>query len=187
MRKVIYGFTVSIDGFIEGPGNDFEWSVPSPELHQHFNDFERQNIDTHLYGRVMWEQMSAFWPTADEPSEAKEVREYAGIWAAAEHVVFSKTLDDVEGARLVKGDAATEVARLKALPGKGLSIGGAMFGSSMLRAGLVDEVHMYVAPVLLGGGKPMFQDIKHPLRLELLGAERVAEVTLLRYAVSGAR
>jgi len=183
MRKVIYQFTVSIDGFIESPV-DSEWMIPCPELHQHFNDVERENISTHLYGRVMWELMSGFWPTADQPSESKEVREYAHIWQAMEKVVFSRTLQSVEGARLADGSIGDEVAHLKSRPGKDLSVGGANLASEFFRLGLIDEVHMYVAPVLLGSGKPMFQGIPGPLRLEPLEVRELPGVTLLRYAVS---
>jgi dihydrofolate reductase len=182
MRKVIYQFTVSIDGFIESPA-DSTWMIPSPELHQHFNDFSRENIDTEVYGRVMWELMAGFWPTADSPSQPPEIRDYARIWRSLEKVVFSRTLDAAPGARLLRSGIAEEVARLKAAPGKGIGVGGAQLAAEFLRLGLIDEVRMYVAPVLLGSGKPMFQGVSQPLSLEPLEVSTIGEVTLLRYAV----
>ena len=181
MRKVIYGYSCSIDGFIEGGGGD--WMIPSAELHQYFNDFERERISTYLYGRTMWELMSGFWPTADQPSESKEVREYAGIWASKEKVVFSRTLKSVDGARLAGPDLEDEVRRLKEQAGKDMTVGGANLAATFFRLGLIDEVWMYVVPVVLGSGKPMFQGFKEPARLEPLEMRPIAEVTLLRYAV----
>jgi dihydrofolate reductase len=96
MRKVIYAMSVSIDGFIETATGDLSWSYPDAELHQHFNDQER-TIDTYLYGRRLYENMAAYWPTADEDPAAPEFElEYARIWKAKKKIVFSKTLTQVD-------------------------------------------------------------------------------------------
>ncbi len=104
MCKVIYRMSVSLDGFIEGPNRDLNWSAPDPELHQHFNDLE-STIDLDLYGRGLYENMTAFWPTADQdPSAPELVKEYARIWRAKPKMVFSTTLKQVGwNSRLVRG------------------------------------------------------------------------------------
>jgi dihydrofolate reductase len=90
MRKVIYAMSVSLDGFIEAVNEDLSWSVPDEELHQHFNDLESM-IDTHLYGRRLYEIMAAYWPTADEnPSAPKVEIEYAHIWKNKPKIVFRR-------------------------------------------------------------------------------------------------
>ncbi len=123
MRKVIYAMSVSLDGFIETTNGDLSWSFPDEELHKHFNDRE-STIDIHLYGRRLYENMAAFWPTADEnPSAPKLEIEYARIWKNKPKVVFSKTLEQVGwNSRLVKGNIADEVNRLKEQPGSYMSV-----------------------------------------------------------------
>src|SRR5690242_849785 len=112
MRKRIYGMLTSLDLYVEDPGGGFDWATPDEELHRHFNE-RAAFLKTHLYGRRMWETMSAYWPTAeDNPDSTPVEREFARFWKAGEHIVFSRTLESVgHGARLVKGDALEEVAR----------------------------------------------------------------------------
>jgi dihydrofolate reductase len=183
MRKVIYGFAVSLDGFIEGAGGDLSWSTPDEELHQHFNDLDRAT-DTFLYGRRLYETMSAFWPTADErPGEPAVVIEYARIWKSKPKVVFSTTLDHVAwNARLVRGDIATEVNRLKAMPGGDMSVGGAGLAASFMQLDLIDEYGLYIHPVILGSGKPMFGPLQRSIGLRLVESRTFGSgVVLLRY------
>jgi len=118
MRKVIYAMSVSLDGFIEATNRDLSWSFPDEELHKHFNDRETM-IDIHLYGRRLYENMAAYWPTADEnPSAPKYEIEYARIWKNKPKIVFSKTLDQVGwNSKLIRGNIAGEVKTLKEQPG----------------------------------------------------------------------
>ncbi len=189
MRKVIYAMSVSLDGFIEATNGDLSWSYPDEELHQHFNDLE-STIDIHLYGRRLYENMAAFWPTADEnPSAPKQEIEYARIWRNMPKIVFSKTLDQVGwNSRLVRGNIAEEVNKLKEQPaaidqpGKDLSVGGAELASSFMQLGLIDEYRLYVHPIVLGAGKPMFRPLQDKINLRLVETRSFGSgVVLLRY------
>ena len=183
MRPVVYGFNVSLDGYVEDRDGGIDWSDPDPELHAFWNEHERES-DLHLYGRRLWEVMSAFWPTAgDDPNAPPEVIEYARFWNAVPTVVFSTTLESVSGnARLVREGIAEEVARLKAMPGKAMSLGGAGIASTFMRLGLVDEYLVAVHPVLLGGGKRMFAELPSQERLVLKASRPFASgVAVLHY------
>jgi dihydrofolate reductase len=168
MRKVIYAMFASIDGFIEGPKGDLEWAIVDEELHTYVNRAE-ESVDTYLYGRRLYEAMAAYWPTADQDPDATDYTlEYARIWNQMSKVVFSRTLEKVEwNSRLVRDDIPGEIARLKAQPGKDMTLGGADLAASFMQLGLIDEYQIYIHPVLLGGGKPMFpsKDVTIPLRL----------------------
>lgn len=186
MRRVIYAMSVSLDGFIEATDGDLSWSFPDEELHQHFNDQERM-IEPHLYGRRLYENMAAYWPTADEkPSAPRSEIEYARIWKAMPKIVFSKTLDQVGwNSRLVRGDIAVEVKKLKELPGKDMSVGGADLASSFMELGLIDEYRLYVHPVVLGGGKPLFRGLSHKISLRLEETRTFSSrVVLLKYRLA---
>lgn len=167
MRKVIFAVSLSLDGYIEAAVGDQSWVYPDEELHRHFNDLER-DIDTHLYGRRMYELMVDYWPTADQnPSARPWEIDYAHIWKAVSKVVFSTTLETVHwNSRLVKGDALEEVRRLKARQGKSMSVGGVVLASSLAGAGLIDEYRFYYVPILLGSGTAAFAQLasRVPLR-----------------------
>jgi dihydrofolate reductase len=183
MRKVIYAMSVSLDGFIETTQGDLNWSNPDEELHKHFNDLESE-IDIAFYGRRLYETMAAFWPTADENPEAPEhVKEYARIWRNQTKVVFSRTLERVAwNSRLVQEDIAGEVLKLKQQPGKNLSVGGAGLAASFMQLDLIDEYRLYLHPVILGGGKPMFGALRDPITLELVETHKFGQgVVLVRY------
>ncbi len=183
MRKVIYAMSVSLDGFIETTNGDLSWAFPDEELHKHFNDRE-STIDIHLYGRRLYENMAAFWPTADEnPSAPRLEIEYAQIWKNKPKVVFSKTLEQVGwNSRLVKGNIADEVNRLKEQPGNYMSVGGPGLASTFLRLGLIDEYWLYFFPVILGGGKPMFGPLRDKINLQFVETRTFGSgVVLLRY------
>jgi dihydrofolate reductase len=152
-------------------------------LHQHFNDLER-TIDTNFYGRRLYEIMAGFWPTADQdPAAPQYVIEYARIWRATPKVVFSRTLDQVAwNSRLVRGNIAEEVNKLKAQPGGYMNVGGAELASAFMQLGLIDEYRIYVNPVILGGGKPMFRPLPNRINLQLVETHTFGSgVVLLRY------
>jgi dihydrofolate reductase len=183
MRKIIYAMSVSLDGFIETTEGDLNWSFPDEELHEHFNERER-GFDIHLYGRRLYETMAAYWPTADENPSATQVEiEYATIWKKIPNVVFSRTLERVGwNARLVRGDIAEEVNRLKAQPGNAMVVGGAGLASAFMQLGLIDEYWLYLRPVILGRGKPMFGELRDKIDLQLVETRKFGHgVVMLRY------
>jgi len=183
MRKVTFGMLVSLDGFIEAPNGDLSWSFPDEELHKHFNARERA-IDTFLYGRRLYENMAAFWPTADENSSTPKLElEYARIWKDKPKIVFSRTLDHVRwNSKLVKGNIAAEVNKLKELPGQAMSVGGSELAASFMQLGLIDEYSLYIHPIILGGGKPMFRQLHDKISLQLVETHTFGSgVVLLRY------
>ena len=182
MRKVIYSMPVSLDGFIEGSDGKFDWAEPDRELHQYFNDQELE-IGAHLYGRRLYEVMR-YWQTADtNPASTPVEVEYARRWQQVPTIVFSTTLERVEGnARLVKDNIADEIARLKAQPGKDMDLGGAGIGASFMKLGLIDEYRLYVYPVALGSGKPFFPVLDKPINLRLVEKRLFTSgVVFLRY------
>lgn len=182
MRNLIYSMSVSLDGFIADPRGEIDWSEPDEELHR-FHNRRVEELGAHLLGRRLYEVM-LYWETADQNPSATDVElEFARIWNPLPKVVFSKTLDSVEGnARLVKDGAADEVARLKAEPGKDLGVGGAGLASGLAKAGLIDEYQLFVNPVVLGGGTPYFPALDERIELELLETRTFASrVVYLRY------
>ena len=183
MGKLIYSMNATLDGYIAAPGDDIGWSVPSAELHQWFNDRTRE-VGVSLYGRKLWELMSAYWPTADQQPDATPVEvEFARVWQQTPKVVFSTTLNEVSGnARLVTGDAVTEITRLKAEDGAPMEIGGAALAGTAMRAGLIDEYQVVTHPVLVGGGTPFFTALDSWVSLRLLGTRTFPDgVTMSHY------
>lgn len=183
MRKVVYSMSVSLDGFIESADGDISWAAPDEELHKHFNDRESA-IDIHLYGRRMYELMSAYWPAADENPLAPEYeKEYARLWRDMPKIVFSRTLSQVGwNARLVRDNIADVVNRLKEQPGNDLSVSGAVLASSFMQLGLIDEYWLYKHPIVLGGGKHMFAALPERINLNLVESRKFDRgVVLLRY------
>jgi len=168
MRKLIYSMGVSLDGFIAGPDGEIDWSAPDEELHR-FHNQQARELGAHLCGRRLYEAMSP-WETAHEnPSLAEHELEFARIWKDTPKIVFSKTLERVEGnARLVRGGAAAELAKLKQRPGKDLAVGGAGLASTFMKLGLVDEYRLFVSPVVLGDGTPYFPALDERINLELV-------------------
>ena len=147
----------SVDGYIAAPGDDLGWSAPSDELFQWWSD-RVAATDLALYGRKLWQTMSSHWPTADQqPGATPAEVEFAERWRNMPKVVFSATLSTVDwNTRLVTGDAAAEIDRLKAGDGGRMDIGGATLAATAMRAGLIDEYVVVTHPVLLGGGTPFF-------------------------------
>lgn len=168
-RKIVYSMIVSLDGFIEDQDGRFDWYEASEELHT-FLALQEAEVDTQLYGRRMYEVMAAFWPTADQDPDAPAyVKDYARTWRQMPKIVFSTTLDHVDhNARLVRGGIAEEVARLKAAPGQQITVGGAGIAAAFMQRDLIDEVQLYVQPVVVGGGKPCFPSLARPRNLQLI-------------------
>jgi dihydrofolate reductase len=188
MRRLFYSMGLSLDGFITDRDGTIAFTAPDEELHRFHNELGRET-GVHLYGRRLWETM-AVWETYDqEPGTDAVMREWAELWRALPKVVFSRTLESVSGSnvRLVTGDAAEEVARLKAEPGEPLSVGGAGLASSLIAAGLVDEYRLFVYPVILGGGgTPFFPLLEAQVDLELVETRTFAMgVVYLRYVRAG--
>ncbi len=187
MRKVIYSMMVSLDGFIETPNREIDWVLIDEELHTYANQQERE-IGTHLYGRRMYQLMADFWPTADEdPSAPGFIVDYARIWKKMPKVVFSNTLEHVDwNARLVRGDIAGEIRKLKEQPGKDLAVSGAELASAVMRLGLIDEYQLFVQPVILGSGKRMFPELAGRISLRLVETRTFGSgVVMLRYQRQG--
>ena len=184
MRKLIYSMNTSLDLFIEDRDGEITWSMPHVEILKHYNALFA-TIRTHLYGRRLWKTMSDYWPTAEsDPDCTPETREFARFWNAAEHIVFSRSLQSVEhGARLVRDNVVEEVRKLKSGEGTDMYVGGPDLASTLIAAGLVDEIHAYLSPVAIGGGKPFLPGLEKPLELTLLGLQTfVSGVVQLRYA-----
>jgi dihydrofolate reductase len=184
MTKLIYGMAVSLDGFIAGPDGKFDWSAPDEELHRFHNE-QTKELGGHLLGRRLYETM-VYWETATEdPSLPDFALEFARIWQALPKVVFSTTLESVEGnARLVREGLADEVGRLKREAGKDLAVGGAGLAAACMSLGLIDEVQLFVSPVIVGGGTPFLPQLDHRLDLELLETREFgSRVVYLRYGI----
>lgn len=182
MPALIFSMGVSLDGYVAGPDGAIDWSTPDEELHR-FHNAQTRELGVHLCGRRLYEEMR-FWDTP-EASEADHevVREFAGIWQALPKVVFSTTLDRVDGnATLARGDLAATVADLKERPGKDLAVGGPGLAATMIELGLVDEFRQFVSPVVLGGGTPYFPPLSERIPLELVETRTFgSRVVYLRY------
>jgi dihydrofolate reductase len=182
MAKLIYSAIASLDGYIEDEGGKFDWAAPGDEVHTFVNELERP-VGTYLYGRRMYETM-VFWEAAG--AGLREVsREYAEIWRAAEKVVYSRTLQTVQSARTrTEREFEPEAIRaLKQSSGSDITIGGAELAGQAIAAGLVDECHLFLHPIIVGGGKRALPDNVHA-RLELLDERRFDNgVVYLRYRV----
>ena len=185
MGRLIYTLNVSLDGYVETPDHRLDWSSIDAELHGWFNDLTRKQ-DASLYGRRMYQLMNDYWPTADTQPDATDTeREYARIWRALPKIVFSRTLDHVEGnARLVSGDVRERLAEIRAEHPGELDVSGATLAAEFLRAGLVDGIQAVVHPVVLGGGTPFLPQLDRPIRLRLEGTRTFGSgVTVLSYGV----
>ncbi|MET8836553.1 dihydrofolate reductase family protein [Micromonospora sp. NPDC004540] len=157
MRRIIVALSVSLDGYFEGPGGDLSWHRVDDELHRHFND-DLRGMSAFLDGRRNYELMAGFWPTADQdPAAPAPVREFAGIWRDMPKLVYSRTLERADwNSTVVREVVPEEVRALKEQPGGDMALGGAELAAAFARHGLVDEWRLYVNPVVLGAGRPLF-------------------------------
>jgi dihydrofolate reductase len=180
MRKVILFNMVTLDGFFEGPDRDINWHNVDDE----FNEFAIEQIntvDTLIFGRVTYELMASYWPTKEAITNDPIV---ADKMNSMPKIVFSKTLAsaDWQNTRLVKGDAAKEIAKLKKQSGKDLIIfGSADLAASFIKDGLIDEFRVMLNPVVLGKGAPLFKDIQDKLNLKLLKTRTFGSGNVLLY------
>jgi dihydrofolate reductase len=155
MARLIYSAMASADGFTEDPSGGLDWGIPDEELLRFINDRERP-AGTYLYGRRMYEAM-LYWETASrDPGQPPLLREFTGIWQAATKIVFSTTLTSVSSARTrIEPDFDPAMVRqLKSATGHEMRVAGADLAGQAMKAGLVDELRLFLAPVVLGGGKP---------------------------------
>jgi dihydrofolate reductase len=182
MGNLIYSMTSSLDGYIAGPGGDIGFSAPEDELFRFHTELVSE-LGGHLLGRRLYETM-VYWETADQdPAASEMIVEFARIWQALPKVVFSRSLEAVEGnTTLVRDGLGEEVARLKAQDGKDLGVGGADLAGACARLGLIDEYRVFVCPVLLGAGTPLFQALENRIELELVETRTFSSgVVYLRY------
>ena len=188
MRKIILSMSVSVDGFIEGPERQIDWHVVDDELHSHFNE-ELRAMGAFLIGRVTYELMAGFWPTADaDPSSTGPMVEFAGIWRDMPKIVFSRTLERATwNTTIVRDVVVEEIMALKARPGGDLALGGADLAAAFKERDLIDEYRLYVHPIVIGRGKPLFKASDAKVNLQLAEIRTFGNgVVLLRYQRSEA-
>ena len=185
MAKLIYSVIASLDGYVADEDGNFDWAAPDEEVHRFVNDLERP-VGTYLMGRRMYEVMR-YWETADTvPNQPAHMVDFARVWQDADKVVYSRTLEEPSTARTrVERDFDPDaVRRLKAAADRDLTVGGPALAAQALAAGLVDECHVFLAPILVGGGTRAFPD-KLRVPLELLEERRFGNGTVyLRYRTS---
>jgi dihydrofolate reductase len=169
MRKLIVSNLVSLDGFISGSNGEIDWFVNIAD--KEFESYSINlinSIDTMLFGRVTYQLMESYWPTATTATDDQRIIDAMNN---SNKIVFSKTLEKVDwkNARLIKGKMVEEVKKLKDQPGKNMIIyGSGSIVSTLTQAGLIDDCRIFVAPIILGSGKPLFKDIKSKFVLKLV-------------------
>jgi dihydrofolate reductase len=186
VAKLIYSAMTSLDGYIEDERGNFDWAEPDQEVHAFVNELERP-VGTYLYGRRMYETMVGWETDPTLAEQSPHMREFGKIWQAAEKVVYSTTLETVSTARTrIEREFDPEAIReMKASAGRDLTIGGAELAADAFKAGSVDECHLFLSPVVVGGGKRALPaDVR--LELELVDERRFGGGTVfLRYRVKG--
>ncbi len=188
MAKLIYSALASLDGYVEDKRGNFEWAAPDDEVHAFVNDLERP-IGTYLYGRRMYETM-VFWETVSTGGDQPAVsRDFAQIWRAAQKIVYSRTLQALSSARtrIERDFDPAAIRQLKGSSDRDITVGGAELAGEAMAAGLVDECHLFLGPIVVGGGKRALPDDVR-IQLELLDEHRFRSgVVHLHYGVSAAR
>lgn len=184
MAQLIYSAITSLDGYIEDKNGSFDWAAPVEEVHSFINDLER-SAGTFLFGRRMYETMMVWETDPGFTEDSPILRDYAEKWQAADKIVYSTTLKDVptRKTRLERAFDVEAIRKLKATAVRGILIGGPGLAAHAFRAGLVDEIQLFLAPVIVGGGKPALPT-ELRLELELLEEHRFASgMVYLRYRV----
>ena len=178
-----YSTIASLDGYTTDPEGEFDWAEPDAEVHGFVNDMER-GIGTYLYGRRMYEVMR-YWETVSLDEQSPAVRDYAGIWRSADKVVYSSTLRTASSAR-TRIEPRFDPDAVRALKEHGsVSVGGPVLAAHAMREGLVDEYHLFVTPIVVGGGTPVFPEGVRA-RLDLVDERRfVGGVVYSRYRPHG--
>ena len=184
MASLIYSAIMSLDGFIADERGNFDWAAPDEEVHAFVNDLERR-IGTYLYGRRMYDVMR-YWETAPtDASQPSVMRDYARIWQAADKIVVSKTLATASTTRtrIEKEFDSETVRRMKATASRDISVGGPHLAAQAIKAGLVDELHLFVVPIVVGGGNRALPDHAR-VKLDLIEERRFAGgVVYLHYRI----
>jgi dihydrofolate reductase len=183
VRVIIWTMSVSVDGYMEGPAREIDWHMVDDELHQHMNGWLAR-AGGFLEGRVTYELMEEFWPTADQdPAAPPTIIEFAQIWRDMPKVVYSRTLERAGGNATVIHDVVpAEVLALKGQPGGDLVVGGGDLGAEFARQNLIDEYRLYVHPIVIGRGKPMLRPSEAKVPLSLIETRSFGNgVVLLRY------
>ncbi len=185
MARLIYSAIASLDGYIADSDGNFDWAAPDEEVHAFVNDLERP-IGTYLYGRRMYEVMAVWETMPTDDGQPPVMRDYTQIWRAADKIVYSRTLPAVSSARtrLERDLDVDAVRQLKASAASDLSVGGAGLAATLIAAGLVDELHLFLTPIVVGGGTAALPDDVR-VELELLDEHRFAGgVVHLHYSCS---
>jgi dihydrofolate reductase len=178
VARLSYTAIASLDGYIEDASGTFDWAAPDNEVHAFVNELER-TVGTHLYGRRLYETM-VYWETPpDLASQPAVVRDYAEIWQAADKIVYSRTLETVASARtrIERNFDPAAIQKLKATASRDLTIGGAELAAQAIEAGVVEELHLFLVPVIVGGGKRALPVAKR-VNVELLEERRFGNGTL---------
>jgi dihydrofolate reductase len=182
MANLIYSAITSLDGYVADQDGNFDWAVPDEEVHTFINDLLRP-VGTYLYGRRMYEVMAG-WETDHTLADKSPVmRDFAELWQAADKVVYSKTLETVSTARtrLERDFAPSAVRQMKMSARRDITVGGPELAAQAFKDGLVDECHLFLTPIVVGGGRRSLPDDVR-LKLELLDERRFGNGTVyLRY------
>ncbi|SNY85658.1 Dihydrofolate reductase [Nocardia amikacinitolerans] len=182
MRKLIYGIGMSLDGYINDRDGSIDWTNPDDELHQFHNDRYRQ-IEISLHGRRLYELMAEYWPHVPEDAPPIE-REFARLWTEKPKVVVSRTLTEVHwNSTLISENVVEEVRGLKEGGDGVIEVGGATLAASLMPHGLIDEYQVFVSPMVLGGGTPMFPSLDKRIPLRLAETRQFDTAVMLRYVV----
>ena len=182
MARLVYAMITSLDGYVKDEDGSFDWAVPDEEVHAFVNDLERP-LGTYLYGRRMYDVMTGWETDAALAQQSAATAEFAELWKAAEKVVYSRTLEAPVTARTrIEHELDPDAVRqMKADAERDLSVGGPELAAQALTAGLVDECHLFVAPVVVGGGTRWLPDGLR-IDLELLDERRFGNgMVYLRY------
>jgi dihydrofolate reductase len=159
MAKLIYTAITSLDGYVADADGNFDWAMPSDEVHAFVNDLERP-VGTYLYGRRLYEVMVAWETMPNLVAEPAVIQDYAEIWQAADKIVYSATLEATSSARtrIERAFDPEAVRRMKASAASDISLGGPTLAATAIRAGLVDEYHLFLHPIVVGGGTKALPD-----------------------------
>jgi dihydrofolate reductase len=178
MARLIYSAISSLDGYIEDRDGNFDWAMPDEEVHRFINDLER-TAGTYLYGRRMYETMMVWETDPDLAADSPLTQDFAQIWQAAAKIVYSKSLAaaSTRNTQIERNFNPEAIKQLKKTAQQDISIGGAELAAHAFRAGLIDECHLFLIPIIVGGGKPCLPDNVR-LNLDLLAERRFSNGTV---------